>query len=137
VQPLTTAPVVLFDGVCNLCTSSVQFLIARDTHARLRFASLQSDIARQLLAQHQLPARYLASVVLVDDGVVYIESDAALRVAAYLPWPWSLARHARVLPRSLRDFVYRLIANNRYRVFGRSQTCLVPTPEIRARFLDV
>jgi predicted DCC family thiol-disulfide oxidoreductase YuxK len=131
----TGGPVVLFDGVCNLCSASVQFLIARDRTATLRFASLQSDSGRELLLHHKMSSDYARSVVLIERGQVFVESDAALRIAGYLGWPWRLVRFARVLPRRLRDALYRFVADNRYRWFGRTDTCLIPSPAIRSRFL--
>jgi predicted DCC family thiol-disulfide oxidoreductase YuxK len=131
----TPRAVVLFDGVCNLCNTAVQFLIARDPNARLKFASLQSEAGRTLLASHRLPRDYRGSLVLIQDGRAYIESDAALRLTVYLSWPWSLLRMCRWLPRVVRDAVYRLIAKHRYQWFGRSTTCAVPSPQLRSRFL--
>ena len=128
--------VVLFDGVCNLCNGSVQFILKRDPHGRFRFASLQSDAGRRLLRAHGLPADALESVVLVEDGRAWTHSDAALRIARGLSGGWRAAGALRVVPRPLRDAVYGLVARNRYRWFGRRESCMVPTPEWRARFLD-
>jgi predicted DCC family thiol-disulfide oxidoreductase YuxK len=132
----TPHPIVLFDGVCNLCNGSVQFLLKRDTRARLRFASLQSEVGRSLMAEHGLDPDALSSVVLVEDGRIWQESSAALRVARHLPGAWKLLRVFAVIPRPLRDAVYRLIARNRYRWFGKTETCWLPTPELRGRFLE-
>jgi predicted DCC family thiol-disulfide oxidoreductase YuxK len=126
----------LFDGVCNLCNASVRFLIARDHRAALRFTSLQSDLGRTLIAQHELDGTGLDSVILVENGRAWVESEAALRIAMHLGWPWRAAGVLRLLPRRLRDAGYRLIARNRYRWFGKQDACLMPTPELRARFLD-
>ena len=130
------APVILFDGVCNLCNGFVQFVIARDPGARFQFAALQSDSARRLLARVDGLGQVHDSVVLVDRGRVYTRSSAALRIARGLPLPWSLARALIVVPRPLRDWVYDRVARHRYRWFGRKDTCMVPTPDVRARFLE-
>lgn len=127
--------VVLFDGVCNLCNGSVQFIVRRDPYGYFRFASLQSEPGRSLLREHGLDPADLFSVILVEDGKVYARSDAALRIARRLSGVWRAAGALRVLPRSLRDRVYDLVARNRYRWFGRRDACMVPTPELRERFL--
>ncbi len=129
-------PVVLFDGVCHLCQSSVQFLIKRDLRQRLRFASLQSPFGRRLLASQGLDPVAMTSIVFVEAGQSYQESTAALKVAAYLKAPWRFLAWCRVLPRWLRDPVYRWIAKNRYRWFGKDETCWLPTPELQSLFLD-
>ena len=130
-------PVVLFDGVCNLCNGSVQFIIDRDRAGVFRFAPLQSDLAATMLASlgHAHDRETLDSVLLVEEGRVYERSDAALRIARRLSFPWSLVSLSLVVPRFLRDGVYRVVAKNRYRWFGQAAECRVPTPELRARFL--
>lgn len=133
---MATHPTLLFDGVCNLCSGSVQFILKRDTRGRFRFASLQSDAGRRLMTGHGLDPEALSSVVLIEDGRAYQESTAALRIARHLPGAWKLLRVFTVIPRPLRDAVYRLIARNRYRWFGKTETCWLPTPELRARFLE-
>jgi predicted DCC family thiol-disulfide oxidoreductase YuxK len=131
-----THPTLLFDGVCNLCSGSVQFILKRDTRGRFRFASLQSEAGRRLMAGHGLDPDALSSVVLIEDGRAYQESTAALRIARHLPGAWKLLRVFTVIPRPLRDAAYRLIARNRYRWFGKTEACWLPTPELRARFLE-
>lgn len=130
-------PVVLFDGVCNLCNGAVQFIIDRDPEGTFRFASLQSERAGALLRAHGLepPAGDPESMVLVDGGRVYQRSSAALRIARRLRGGWGLLYGLMIVPSFVRDAVYRLIARNRYRWFGKSEQCRVPTPELRARFL--
>jgi predicted DCC family thiol-disulfide oxidoreductase YuxK len=132
-------PIVLFDGVCNLCNASVRWIIARDRAAQFRFASLQSRAAREALAaagggggEGQQPD----SVVLIDGDGVHVRSDAALRIARRLGPPYSLLAVGRFVPRFVRDLGYRVIARYRYRWFGRSETCAVPDPELASRFLD-
>ncbi|HEV2984313.1 MAG TPA: thiol-disulfide oxidoreductase DCC family protein [Vicinamibacterales bacterium] len=126
--------VLLFDGVCTLCNGFVQFVIQRDPAGRFQFATLQSDAARRLLqaAPQPLPD----TLVLVENGRVFLRSTAALRVARGLKFPWPLAFVLVVVPRPLRDWVYDILARNRYRWFGRRDVCMVPTPELRARFLS-
>lgn len=128
-------PVLLFDGVCNLCAGSVRFVVERDPAGRFRFAPLQSAAARDLLADHDADSTDLDSVVLLEDGVAHEKSEAALRVARHLEGPASLLWHARHVPRVLRDAVYDLVAATRYDVFGRKDRCMVPTPEMDERFL--
>lgn len=130
-------PVVLFDGVCNLCDATVGFLIDRDPAARLRFTSLQGDKGRALLAAHgiTLPPGDPESVLLLEGSTLYTHSEAALRIARELRAPWRWAWVLRAVPRVLRDAVYRFIARHRYRWFGKTETCRVPTPALRARFL--
>lgn len=129
---------VLFDGYCNLCNAAVDFLIRRDREGLLRFASLQSATGRRVVAEAEAAgdARLPDSLVVVQDGRVLVNSDAALAALAALPrWRW-LARALRWLWQPFRDFVYQRIARVRYSVFGRRATCRVPTPEERARFVD-
>lgn len=128
-------PVVLFDGVCNLCAASVRFLVEHDDGS-LRFAPLQSDAAEDVLSAHGLSTDYFDSLVLVEDGGAYTKSEGALRIARYLDAPYSWARHLRVVPGPVRDFVYDRVADTRYAIFGRKDRCLRPTPELRDRFLD-
>jgi predicted DCC family thiol-disulfide oxidoreductase YuxK len=131
----TSHPIVLFDGVCNLCSGSVQFILKRDPQGRFRFASLQSEAGRSLMVEHGLDPEALSSVVVVEEGRAWQESSAALRIARHLPGAWKLLRVFAVIPRPIRDAAYRLIARNRYRWFGKTEACWLPTPELRARFL--
>ena len=130
-----TEPIILFDGVCNLCNASVQFVIRHDPQARFKFAALQSATAEKLLQNCAVDRASLDSVILVEDGHVYIESDAALRIARKLGSGWSLFAGFSIVPRPIRDAVYRFIARNRYRWFGKQESCMMPTPDLRARFL--
>ncbi len=132
----TEPPIILFDGVCHLCAWSVQFIIKRDPHSIFRFTSLQSDTGREITRQHGLDETALNSFILVENGHVWRESDAALRVCQHLPWPWHWLPVFLLIPRVLRDPVYRFIARNRYRWFGKSDTCMMPSPEMRGRFLE-
>lgn len=135
-RPAADASVVLFDGVCNVCNSTVNFIIDRDPTARFRFASLQSPQGSALAASHGVDASQLSTMVLIDGGRAYTKSTALLRVARGLRAPWPLAYVAMIVPRPLRDAAYRFLVSNRYRWFGKSESCRVPTPEIRSRFLS-
>lgn len=128
------APVVFFDGVCNLCNAAVAWVLERDRRGEFRFASLQSGAAKRLLG-----ARYESlpdSIVLLEGEAMYTRSEAALRIAQRLGFPYSLLGWGRWLPRGFRDGVYRWIARNRYRWFGKREQCMLPRPEWKTRFLD-
>lgn len=129
------ATVVLFDGVCNLCTGSVRFLLRRDRQGRFRFAALQSAAGQALLDQLGMAGDTLETIVVIEAGRAWARSDAALLLARRLPWPWPLLAVFVVLPRPLRDALYAFVARRRYRWFGRTESCMVPTPEIAERFL--
>lgn len=127
--------VVLFDGVCNFCNGAVNFVIERDKAGYFKFAPLQSEIGEELTAKQGIDTAETDSIVLVEDDKVYTYSDAALRIARKLDGIWSWAYAFIVVPRPIRDFFYKLFAKYRYRLFGRQDACMMPTPEIRARFL--
>lgn len=127
-------PIVLFDGVCNLCNGAVNFLIDRDPEAHLRFAALQSEAGLALLADTGLKDN-LDTFVLVEGARVSERSTAALRVLRYLPWYWQPLRAFWLVPRPLRDAVYRWVARNRYRWFGKKEACRMPTAALKSRFL--
>ncbi len=126
---------VLFDGWCNLCNGWVEFVLRIDKEGVVRFSPLQSEAGRTLLEGAGLPTDTGDTVVLIDGSSAWTESGAALRVARLLPWPYRLLYALVVLPRPIRDAVYRLVARNRYRWFGRRTECRVPSPEERERFL--
>jgi predicted DCC family thiol-disulfide oxidoreductase YuxK len=134
------SPVLLYDGVCGFCHGAVQFILRVDRHRELRFAALDSPLARQVVARHpQLTG--VDSVVFVDqpgelDERVLVRSDAALRVVDYLGWPWQALRVAALVPTPARDWLYDRFAAVRYRVFGRLDSCPIPSPEVRDRFID-
>lgn len=128
--------IILFDGVCNFCNSTVQFIINRDPDEYFQFASLQSDTAQQLLSKHAMPAT-LSTIVLVEKNKVYAKSSAALRIAGKLNSFWKLAYVLLLIPAPLRDLVYTFIAKSRYRWFGKTESCSIPGPHIRKRFLTV
>ena len=130
-------PVIIFDGVCNFCNSSVNFIIRRDAAATFCFAPMQSAYAQQLIAECGMPDVGTDTFLLVKNGRAYVMTDAALEICRDLDGHWPLMRVFRFVPRGLRDFCYRLLARNRYRLFGKAEVCMVPTPEVRARFPDV
>jgi predicted DCC family thiol-disulfide oxidoreductase YuxK len=130
-----SGPILLFDGVCNLCHGVVQWVIAHDPAARIRFASLQSEAGRALLAGHRLPPAAMDTVVLIAGDAHWQKSSAALEVLRRLGGPWALASALRIVPRPLRDLAYDWVARNRYGWFGKQAECWLPTPELRARFL--
>ena len=128
-------PILLFDGVCNVCNASVQFIIAHERAPVMQFASLQSELGRSLVGQHALSGD-LDTVVLIDGGRVLTRSSAAVGVLKHLGGAWrALAALLWIVPRPLRNVGYDLFARFRYRLFGKRDECMVPTPELRARFL--
>ncbi len=128
-------PVMLFDGVCNLCNGAVQFIINRDKNAKFMFASLQSDFGQQLLEKHQLNKKDFDSFILLENDVIYKKSAAAIRTFSGLGGIWKLFYVLFIFPAFIRNFVYDFIARNRYRFFGKKDACMIPTPELKARFL--
>lgn len=131
-----TGPVVLFDGVCNLCNSSVNFIIDRDKKKRFSFASLQSEAADELLKNHDSIKSEAASVILNEGGNLYTGSSAALRIGSMLGGTYSFLKAFLMIPRPIRDAGYKYIARNRYRWFGKSDTCRIPEPGLERRFLE-
>lgn len=127
--------VILFDGVCNLCIGSVQFIIKRDSTRTFRFAALQSDAAKQLLARFEIQPEGLNSFYCIRQGICLERSDAALDVAMHLDGYWWLLGGFRWIPRKLRDWIYNVVGNQRYRIFGRRDTCLIPTDDLQDRFI--
>lgn len=135
--PLATgADLVLFDGDCNVCNRSVQFVLERDPRGRFRFASLQSAAGRAALAATGHTSVGPDSVALVTRERVWFRTGAVLRIARGLCWPWPVLAIFLLVPPPIRDFFYKVFAARRYRWFGRTDRCLVPSPEVRARFLD-
>jgi len=127
--------VVLFDGVCKLCSGWVRFLIRHDPQQRFRLASVQSVQGQALLAWSGLPSERFDTMAYIEDGQLLVRSDALLRIVAQLPGPWWLLALLRVLPRPVRDWCYDRIALNRYRLFGRYDSCLLPSADHERRFL--
>lgn len=137
--------VVLFDGVCNFCDASVNFVIEHDRNSYFKFAPLQSDAGIELAAEFGIASETAAerrddlipidSVILIEDGKAYTHSTAALRILRGLGFPWSLLYPLVLVPKPVRDFLYRLFARYRYRIFGRKDQCMLPSADVRARFL--
>lgn len=129
--------ILLFDGLCVLCNGLVQFLIKRDPEGKFRFASLQSEAGQELLQQFQLSTDEINTVVLICQKNAFTHSDAALMASRILGGPWSLLYAFIIIPRPWRNAVYNWIAARRYRWFGKKESCMVPGPDIRDRFLDL
>ncbi|KIO76218.1 hypothetical protein TH53_16280 [Pedobacter lusitanus] len=127
--------IIFFDGVCNLCTGSVKFVIKRDRKDQFRFAPLQSDVAQQYLGPFGLSLSELSSIILFENGRVYQRSAAALRITRHLSGGWPLLYGLMIIPGFIRDFVYNQIAKRRYSIWGREESCIVPTAELKAKFL--
>jgi predicted DCC family thiol-disulfide oxidoreductase YuxK len=135
-KPRVGEAVVFYDGECGLCDKAVQFIIPRDPQGRFQFAALQSEIGGKLLREHGYDEADMKTFVLLESGRVYTRSTAALRVARRLNGGWPLLYGLVIVPRLLRDGVYHVIANNRYRWFGKADACRLPKPGERGRFLD-
>ncbi|MBT9484437.1 thiol-disulfide oxidoreductase DCC family protein [Sediminibacterium sp.] len=129
-----TNPVILFDGVCNLCNSSVQFVIKHDPKKQFRFASLQGEYGQQVLKQFNLPTNTLSSFILLKDHQIYTHSTGALKVAKQLSGAWPLLYVFIIIPPFIRNAVYQFIANNRYKWFGKKESCAMPSPELKSLF---
>lgn len=129
--------IILFDGVCNLCNSFIQFVIKRDKQDVFRYASLQSNIGQQLVSEHGIDTKTLDSVILIAPGIAYyIKSDAALQIGNQLKGYSIFSRILYLIPSGLRNIVYDLIARYRYVWFGKKDACMIPTPELKAKFLE-
>ena len=128
--------IILFDGVCNFCNASINFLIDRDKKGVFKFAALQSESGREILKKHHINAlTHFDSVMVEKNGKLYQKSDASLEIARHMDGLWKLLYGFRIVPKFIRDFIYDLVAKNRYRFMGKMDACRIPTPELRARFL--
>ena len=128
-------PIILFDGVCNLCTGSVQFILKRDKEKKFLFASLQSNFGQELLKKFDLPTNTFNSFILLQEGKIFTRSTAALKMFQQLKgWKW--VKIFWIVPRFIRDSIYNLIAKYRYTWFGKKNECWLPTPELKSRFLE-
>ena len=128
-------PVLLFDGVCNLCSGVVQFVLKHESEPGILFGTLQSEAARRYIEKLHIEPGDMSSVIFIDNNTVYLKSEAAFKIAGYLKTPWSWVRLFGLLPRSASDFFYDLIAKSRYRIFGKSENCFVPSAKFESRFL--
>ncbi len=131
----STHPIVLFDGVCNFCNGMVNFAIRNDRKAKLKFTPLQSDTAQQLKSQFNIPPS-TDSVILVENGKVYTYARAAIRITKYLDWPVRMMYAFIIIPPFICQPFYKWVARNRYKWFGKKESCMIPTPEFRERFID-
>ena len=129
-------PILLFDGVCNLCNGAVQLIIQRDPDGIFRFASLQSAAARQVLTQFPEAPTDISTIILVERGRLFTKSDAALRTARYLSGAWPALYSFIIVPRPIRNAIYDWVARNRYQWFGKKDKCMIPTPGLKNRFLE-
>jgi predicted DCC family thiol-disulfide oxidoreductase YuxK len=134
-ERLQGLPIVLYDGTCGFCQASIQLALRYNKRQNLHFAALQSGLAEQLVPKDQLPDPLPDSILFYENGRLYVESEAALRIARHLNFPWSVLYYFRFIPLSFRDFVYRFVAKHRYRIAGRNEACMLPSPEERARFV--
>ena len=127
--------IILFDGVCNMCNGFVNFLIPRDKQNKFQFGSLQSDKVKELLKQYHYSTDDISTVILIENHQLYSQSTAVLKIARKMSGGWSLLYTFMIIPKPVRDFVYSLIARNRYTLFGKKDACMMPTPEWKAKFI--
>lgn len=128
--------IVVFDGLCNFCSKSVEFIIKQDKKAIFRFAAIQSRTGGELIRQFGMDPNDIKTFMLVKGGRAYIRSEAVLQIVKQFQAPWRFLLVLRLIPRPVRDWAYTLFANNRYRWFGKMEKCMVPSPDINARFMD-
>ncbi|WP_339772433.1 DCC1-like thiol-disulfide oxidoreductase family protein [uncultured Paraglaciecola sp.] len=128
--------IIIFDGVCNFCNGAVNFIIKRDPGGVFVFTPMQSDIARSLIEKYQVPEVGVNTFLLIKDNECYMRTNAALEIAKELSGQWYLFAALKVLPVSFRDYFYKLFARNRYKLFGKREVCMMPTPDKRSRFID-
>lgn len=128
--------IILFDGVCNFCNGSVNFIITHDAQNYFKFAPLQSDVAHSLLEKFNLDKAATDSVILIENDATYTHSTAALRIARKLDGAWSWFYVLVIVPKLVRDFFYKVFAKFRYRLFGKTEACMMPTAEIREKFIS-
>jgi len=131
----TDKKIILFDGVCNLCNSSVTFVIERDKKDLFRFAALQEPAGQQLIKQYQIDISKTDSIILIDGDKAYVKSTAALKVARHLGGGYPLLYGFMIIPNFIRNWVYDYVARNRYKWYGKKESCMIPTPELKAKFL--
>ncbi|RJP59068.1 MAG: thiol-disulfide oxidoreductase DCC family protein [Ignavibacteriales bacterium] len=131
----TAEQIILFDGVCNFCNGSVNFLIKRDPNGIFKFAPLQSEIGQQLITKNNITGE-IDSIILVKENIVYIKSDALIEIIKELKWYWKMLIIVKILPKKFRDLLYDLIANNRYKWFGKMDSCMIPDENVKSRFIS-
>ncbi|HEA23372.1 hypothetical protein LCGC14_1834340 [marine sediment metagenome] len=129
--------IILFDGVCNLCNGAIQFIIKHDSKDVFRYAALQSDIGKKLVGERNIHTQKIDSIILIEPGIVYYDkSDAALQIGKSLNGYGTISSILYWIPSNLRNIVYDFIARNRYKWYGKKEQCMIPTPELRSKFLD-
>ena len=133
---MNNKPIILFDGICNLCNTAIQFVIKHDPKEIFMFASLQSEIGQQILKKNNMPLQQLGSFVLLQNDIIYTKSTAAIKVAQQLNGLWKCFYIFNLVPVFIRDGVYNWIAKNRYKWFGKQEACMLPSPAMRKRFLS-
>ncbi|AXT63593.1 thiol-disulfide oxidoreductase DCC family protein [Aquimarina sp. AD10] len=129
-------PIIFFDGICNLCNTWIQFILKKEKYPYFKFASLQSEMAKVILKDHKI-SKDITTIVLIKDEKIYHKSDAILHICKHLNYPWYLGKWFLIVPKSLRDFVYNIIAKNRYKWFGKQKQCALMTSDQKLRFLDL
>lgn len=132
---LKNKTIILFDGVCNLCNNSVRFIIKKDKAKRFLFTSLQSDAGQDILLQFRLKKSDFESIVFIEHGIIYKKSSAILKIVRHLPYLWKLIYGLIIIPPFVRDYLYSIVANNRYKWFGKRDFCMAPSDELKERFL--
>lgn len=128
--------VILFDGVCNLCSGFVQFVLKNEEQKNILFASLQSKAAQVILRENGLPSHEMNTIVFIENEKIYTKSKAVLKIMDHMKYPWKSMVILKVFPSELSDYIYDLIAKHRYRILGKKDTCWIPTQELKARFLE-
>lgn len=127
--------IILFDGVCNLCNSSVQLVLKNDKKDTFRLAALQSDVGKKLSAKHGIDTSQTDSIILIDSDTCYTKSTAALKIAKHLSGAYPLLYGFMIVPKFIRNIVYDYIAKNRYKWYGKQESCMIPTPALKSKFL--
>jgi predicted DCC family thiol-disulfide oxidoreductase YuxK len=135
-MPELASKILLFDGVCNLCNGSVLFVIKRDKKKQIRYAAIQSEQGKMLMEKYGIEEAYLGSLIFIDEGKVYLRSTGALSLCKYLKGLWPMLYLLVIIPPFIRNFFYNTISKYRYKLFGKYETCMVPTNELKSLFLD-
>ncbi len=129
--------IVIFDGICNFCNGAVNFIIKRDPTAKFAFTPMQSPLAKELMAQYKIDNVGIDTFLLIKDGQCLVFSSAALEISKGLSGYWYLFNIFKLVPSPVRDVIYKLFARNRYRLFGKAATCMVPSPDVKSRFVGL
>ena len=127
--------IVLFDGVCNFCNRRVNFIIRNDKRDHFRFAALQSEIGKKILVENKFPENYSDSFILVENGKIHQRTSAVIRISKHLRFPWPMFYAFIIVPPFIRDIIYKIIAKNRYKWWGKREACMIPTAEVKNKFL--